>query len=66
VVTAASGTISVLSGSLKWARDIAEVLGLKPVAGTPVGREEWVRESLHADWATSRHPSAGFGQTPSA
>ena len=59
VVTTSAGEVTVRSGSIKWARDLAEHLRLKAVARTPVGREEWVRESLSTAWSTQRHPSLG-------
>jgi hypothetical protein len=56
-VTSHEGEVVLRSGNLKWARDLAETIGLKPVPGTPVGREEWVQASLEAHWHTSQHPS---------
>jgi hypothetical protein len=59
VATTTTGATTVRLATIRWARDLAEHMGLTSVAGTPVGREEWVRESWHAMWSTSRHPSFG-------
>ena len=44
VVTHASGEIELRSGRLIWAEELAKTVGLRPVPGTQLGREEWIRE----------------------
>ena len=58
VATSFDGETTIRPGHLRWARDLAETIGLKPVRGTPVGREEWVQASLEAHWRSDRHPSS--------
>jgi hypothetical protein len=66
VVTSGDGDVDDRRGNLKWARDLAEHIGLRIVSGTPVGREEWVQGMLVDAWDTSRHPSFGSRQHLSA
>ena len=56
VVTSGDGEVKLRPGTLRWARDLAETTGLRPVSGTRVDREEWVRKPVSSAAQGGRWP----------